>query len=76
VALAALRLGKRDRAEQILAELEKMRRPSGALPDFTREVPGEFDGEDSVAATAWVELVRLEMSRPTLWVDPIAPVAR
>ncbi len=71
VALAAWRLGHRARAKEILAALEPLRAPSGALPTFTVEVPFVFDTGPSVAGTAWVELVRFELGRapeqPTLW---------
>jgi hypothetical protein len=61
VALAALRLGHRERAAVILAELERLRDPAGGLPMMTAAVPFEFDTKPSVAATAWVELVRSEL---------------
>jgi len=69
VALAALRLGRRERATQILDQLEKLRQPNGGLPYFTIDVPFEFDTLPSVAGTVWVELVRyeLEHSQETLW---------
>ncbi len=70
VALAALRMGQRGRAIAVLAELERLRDPSGALPMMTADVAVEFDHEPSVAATAWVELVRAELAepgRPFLW---------
>jgi hypothetical protein len=71
VALAALRLGHRERAREILAELEKLRHPGGGLPTFSVEIPSEFDTQPSLAGTAWVELVRSELERPataaTLW---------
>ena len=60
VALAAVRLGQRERAIAILAELERLREPSGALPMMTMEVPFAFDTRPSIAATAWVELMREE----------------
>lgn len=72
VAMAALRVGNRGRAAQILDELEPLRDPLGALPTFTVDVPMLFDTAPSVAGTAWVELVRYELARPearpTLWV--------
>lgn len=71
VALAALRLGQRERAEQILNGLEAVRAAHGGLPDFTFAVPFEFDTRASLAGTVWVELVRYELARPadqpTLW---------
>lgn len=71
VALAALRLGRVERARAILDELEKLRAPNGALPTFTVEIPSELDTQPSLAGTLWVELVRFELARgaerPTLW---------
>jgi hypothetical protein len=71
VALAALRLGQRERAEQILNGLEALRDARGGLPDFTFAIPFEFDTRASLAGTVWVELVRYELARPagqpTLW---------
>lgn len=71
VALAALRLGRRERAEQILAELERLRDRRGGLPDFTMPLPFEFEARPSLAGTVWVELVRYELTRaggkPSLW---------
>jgi hypothetical protein len=64
VALAALRLGNKERAEAILAGVEPLRDASGGLPTLTIEVPLEFDRAPSVAGTAWVELVREEIARP------------
>ena len=72
VALAALRTGRADRAREILDALEPLRLGGGAMPTFTLDVPFTFDTDPSVAGTAWVELVRFELSRagdrPTLWV--------
>ena len=71
VALAALRAGHRDRAVAILAELERFRDSAGGLPMMTRGVPFEFDTKPSVAATAWVELLRFELATtpavPFVW---------
>jgi len=68
VALLAARLGRRDRAREILAGLEVLRDESGALPTATDPVPQELDTAPSLAATAWVELVRLELDGgPGLW---------
>jgi hypothetical protein len=71
VALAAVRLGHRERAAAILAELERLRDSAGGLPMMTAEVPFEFDTKPSVAGTAWVELVRPEIeastASPFLW---------
>lgn len=71
VALAALRVGRAARARTILEELEPLRTREGALPTSTIEVPFLLDVKPSVAATAWVELVRFELDRPpgrpTLW---------
>jgi hypothetical protein len=71
VALAALRLGRRQRAEEILASLERVRDVGGGLPTFTSEIPFDFDVQPSIAGTVWVELVRYELTRPeghqTLW---------
>ncbi len=64
VALAAWRLGDRQSAERYLQRLEPLRTSDGWLPTLTREVPFEFDTHPSVAATVWVELVRLELARP------------
>jgi hypothetical protein len=63
VALANLRLGRRARAEEILAELEKVRAPEGGMPTFTADVPLDFDRLPSLAGTVWVELVRYELER-------------
>lgn len=72
VALAALRLGDRDRARAILEGLEPLRAADGSLPTSTLEIPFVFDTAPSVAGTAWSELVRYELARapdrPTLWV--------
>jgi hypothetical protein len=71
VALAALRLGHRERAAAILEELERLRDASGGIPMMTADVPYEFDRKPSVAAVAWVELVRRELGAsdgaPLLW---------
>lgn len=64
VALAALRLGHRERARAIVTELERLRDPSGGLPMMTAPVPFEFDTDPSVAATAWLELLRAELDVP------------
>jgi hypothetical protein len=64
VALAALRMGRRQRAQQILDQLEKLREPSGGLPYFTVDVPFEFDKQPSLAGTLWIELVRYELEHP------------
>lgn len=63
VALAALRLGRRFRSQEILDRLEPLRALSGGLPTFTSVVPFELDADPSVAGTAWSELVRYELSR-------------
>lgn len=72
VALAALRVGRADRARAILDDLEPLRAPDGALPTFTVDIPFVFDTKPSIAGTAWVELVRYELARPpdrpTFWV--------
>ncbi len=65
VALAALRLGHRQRAEQILDQLEKLRTPDGGLPTFTVEIPSELDTSPSLAGTVWVELLREELAADT-----------
>ena len=74
VALAAARTGHRERAAAILAQLERLRDESGGLPMMSAEIPFEFDTKPSVAATAWVELVRSEIgteaSAPFLWRPP------
>lgn len=72
VALAAWRLGHVDRARAIVDALEPLRADDGSLPTATMEVPYLFDRAPSIAGTAWVELVRFELDRPTdqptLWV--------
>lgn len=72
VALAAWRAGHADRARAILDALEPLRAPDGSLPTSTRAVPFLLDTGRSIAATAWVALVRFELGRspgdPTLWV--------
>jgi hypothetical protein len=71
VAFAALRQGRVERAREILDALEPLRAPDGSLPTATIEVPYILDTRPSIAGTAWVELVRFELSRPkgrpTLW---------
>jgi hypothetical protein len=71
VALAAWRSGRAERAREILDALEALRTEDGALPASTRPVPFLFAPGPSVAATAWVALVRFELGRPrdrpTLW---------
>jgi hypothetical protein len=71
VAFAELRAGHVDRAQSILDELEALRGTDGALPTATIDVPFTLDTRPSIAGTAWVALVRFEMSRPaghpTLW---------
>lgn len=70
VALAALRLGRRDRAQEILSALERLRTPSGGLQTFTAELPLDFDTLPSIAGTVWIELVRYELEHAeteTLW---------
>lgn len=64
VALAALRVGRADRARAILDDLEPLRAADGALPTSTVDIPFVFDKKPSVAGTAWVELVRFELRRP------------
>lgn len=72
VALAASRVGRRERARAILDGLEPLRAADGSLPTSTIDVPFVFDTRPSVAGTAWVELVRFELGRapehPTFWV--------
>lgn len=71
VALAAWRSGRTARAKEIVDALEPLRDSAGALPTATVDVPFVFDTRPSVAATAWVELLRFELGRdpakPTLW---------
>jgi hypothetical protein len=71
VALANLRLGRPQRAREILRELEKVRKPNGGMPTFTAELPLDFDTLPSLAGTVWIELVRYELDRDarteTLW---------
>jgi hypothetical protein len=71
VALAAWRTGHAERAREILDALEPLRTGDGALPASTTPVPYLFAPGPSVAATAWVALVRFELDRPlgrrTLW---------
>lgn len=64
VALAAIRLGHRDRAVAIVNALEPLRAPSGGLPTFTVDIPYELDTAPSIAGTAWVEIVRDELAHP------------
>ena len=72
VALASLRVGRITRARSILDALEPLRAADGSLPTSTIAVPYLFDTRPSIAGTAWVELVRFEISRPvdhpTFWV--------
>jgi hypothetical protein len=63
VALLAYRLGHSDRAQAILSELEKLRDPSGALPDFSQKVPNEFERANALAGTSWFALVQAEIKR-------------
>jgi hypothetical protein len=74
VALAALRLGFRQRSAAILDRLEPLRNKSGGLPTLTTAIPFQFDTDPSIAGTAWVELVRFELGRPLdaqrLWAEP------
>jgi hypothetical protein len=71
VALAALRLGRRERAQEILSALERLRTPGGGLQTFTAKLPVDFDTLPSLAGTVWIELVRYELERAaeteTLW---------
>jgi hypothetical protein len=71
VALSAWRAGHADRARAILDALEPLRSPDGSLPTSTAAVPFLLDTQPSIAATAWVALVRFELDRPraspTLW---------
>lgn len=71
VAMATLRVGKPERARAIIGALEPLRRTDGSLPTHTIEIPFELDTGPSVAGTAWVELVRYELTRPagkpTFW---------
>jgi hypothetical protein len=71
VALAAWRAGNADRARAILDALEPLRSADGSLPTSTTAVPFLLDTQPSIAATAWVALVRFELDRPraspTLW---------
>ncbi|HEY2734227.1 MAG TPA: hypothetical protein VGI70_09585, partial [Polyangiales bacterium] len=68
VALANLRLGRRERAEEILQQLDRLRDASGGLPTFSADVPIDFDRLPSLAGTVWVELVRAEIARgEVLW---------
>ena len=64
VAMAAIRLGRPKRAQEILSELEKLRAADGGLPTFTVEIPSEFDTKTSLAGTAWIELTRYELTHP------------
>jgi hypothetical protein len=72
VALAALRVGRVERARAILDGLEPLRSADGSLPTSTVDIPFLFDTRPSIAGTAWSELVRFELGRapdrPTFWV--------
>jgi hypothetical protein len=72
VALAALRVGRVERARAILEGLEPLRAGDGSLPTSTVDIPFLFDTRPSIAGTAWAELVRFELARPverpTFWV--------
>ncbi|MBX3193191.1 MAG: hypothetical protein KF819_39775 [Labilithrix sp.] len=61
VALLAARLGRRDRAKEILARLDALRGADGSLPTATDAIPTELDTSPSIAGTAWCELVRHEL---------------
>jgi hypothetical protein len=65
VALAAWRTGRVERARTILDQLEPLRTADGSLPTSTVDIPFVFDTKPSIAGTAWVELVRFELGRPS-----------
>jgi hypothetical protein len=69
VALLGARLGRIDRAREILRDLEPLRNADGSLPNASDEVEYELDRGPAIGGTAWVELVRIELDggRPTLW---------
>lgn len=69
VALAAWRMGHKERARDILSHLEPIRAEGGVLPTFTMEIPFEMDTAPSVAGSVWVRLVEREIARgrPLLW---------
>lgn len=61
VAMAALRNGDRERARQIVNDLESLRDGTRALPTLSRDIPLEFDTLPSIAGTLWVDLVQQEL---------------
>jgi hypothetical protein len=67
VALAAFRLGHRQRSRDILDALEPLRQPDGGLPGLSRNVPFDFSTAPAFGGTAWVELVRAELDATPGW---------
>ncbi|MDB5097190.1 MAG: hypothetical protein JWM80_1611 [Cyanobacteria bacterium RYN_339] len=61
VALAALRLGYKERARSILEELDRLRETNGGLPGLTRAIPLEFEKAPALAGTAWAAMVQQEL---------------
>lgn len=61
MALAAWRLGRENEARAMLADLERLRSTDGGVPDFSKQIPMEFEAMSSVTGTAWIELVRHEI---------------
>lgn len=64
VAMAYLKLGKRDEAARIIDEMLKLRSPGGGFRYCSREIPHLFVTYPSVASTAWFSIVA------SAWADP------
>jgi hypothetical protein len=63
-ALAYLKAGRRDRAEEILRNVLPLQSRSGGFIYFTREVPHEFSTFVSVASTAWFIMMACALENP------------
>lgn len=69
VALAACRLGERERAGEILADLAPLRGADGRYAGFSREVPHLFERAPAVAGTLWLAWAEAEAAgqAPFVW---------
>jgi hypothetical protein len=57
VAIAYLKLGRKNKAVEIINDILSMQAPDGGILYFTREIPHEFVDFPSVASTAWLIMV-------------------
>ncbi|MBI3018001.1 MAG: EpsI family protein [Deltaproteobacteria bacterium] len=66
VAMAYLKMGKKEKAIHILREILKMQTPSGGIRYATQEVPFQFSPSPSMAGTAWLAIVLHALENPQM----------